>query len=559
MKTFFRDMPLKAKLLSYAGVMLSLIIMSFGYATYSLNSIGNELSTIVEEDIPLSKKISLITITQLEQAVSFERALHYGPKLKNEPAALAHFDKTLRHFEHGTEVIEQTIVQAVVLADHAQSSQDLALIAKFNEVKLSLHQIKQSHDLYVEHANEIFVLLAQGEVHAADLLVEKVEIEEEALDKKAEALLENIQLFTEASATLAKEHEEDAIVTLLIIGVVSVIIGVMFSQMLSKYIVSGINTAIVTASGDLTKEIVVTSKDEIGQLLVAMNGMKNKLTGMITDISGVTGQLSTASEEMSVVTTQTSEIITQQRCETELVATAMNQMTSTVHDVADTINQTATHALEATKQTIEGSKVVDTAVREINKLAEQIAEAAVTINELELHSDNINSVMDVIKGIAEQTNLLALNAAIEAARAGEQGRGFAVVADEVRTLAVRTQESTKEINQMIDKLQAGTRAAVLIMEQSRNQTETAVECAKKSGEAFDDISASVNNISAMCEQIAGAAEEQGAVSEEINRNIVQINDMSSQTAIGAEQTSVASRDLATMAAQLKGLVSNFAV
>ncbi|NRA82981.1 MAG: methyl-accepting chemotaxis protein [Gammaproteobacteria bacterium] len=261
----------------------------------------------------------------------------------------------------------------------------------------------------------------------------------------------------------------------------------------------------------------------------------------------------------SIGDTQTSEIITQQRCETELVATAMNQMTSTVHDVADTINQTATHALEATKQTIEGSKVVDTAVREINKLAEQIAEAAVTINELELHSDNINSVMDVIKGIAEQTNLLALNAAIEAARAGEQGRGFAVVADEVRTLAVRTQESTKEINQMIDKLQAGTRAAVLIMEQSRNQTETAVECAKKSGEAFDDISASVNNISAMCEQIAGAAEEQGAVSEEINRNIVQINDMSSQTAIGAEQTSVASRDLATMAAQLKGLVSNFAV
>ena len=330
---------------------------------------------------------------------------------------------------------------------------------KLKEVKQALSHIHKAHDSYLEHAEQIFRLFEQGNSHLAEVMIEKVELEEEALDKENEALLFNLQLFTKQSAIAAKHHEESAISTLLFIGFVSIIIGSVFSFVLSNFIINGIKSAIDTASGDLTKEIKVTSKDEIGQLLEAMNGMKSKLLNMIRDITGITGELSSASNDMSVVTIQTNEVITNQLSETELVATAMNQMTQTVHVVAKNISETAQHAFEATKHTDTGRAVIDSAVGEIEELSEQIAQAAATINDLQQQGNAINTVMDVITSIADQTNLLALNAAIEAARAGEQGRGFAVVADEVRTLAERTQGSSKEIREMIEKLHASTHHA----------------------------------------------------------------------------------------------------
>ena len=559
MKTYFRNMPLRLKLFSYAGVMLTLLIISFVFSSFSLNSIGEELTTIVEEDIPLTQKLSQITITQLEQAISFERALHYGSTLTSESKALQHFQEAIKHFNQGTLDINQAINDANILTEKGKKIDSSVLSAKLDQVSKSLTHIRLGHDKYIEHAQEIFTLFSKGESHRAEQLIEKVELEEEALDKENEVLLYDLQLFTKQSAIAAKQHEESALTILLNIGIASIIVGSVFSFLLSSFIINGIQSAITTASGDLTKEIKVTSTDEIGQLLEAMNGMKGKLTNMIRDISGITGELSVASTEMSVATSHTNNIISQQLSETELVATAMNQMTQTVHVVASNISETAIHAYEATKHTDNGSKIVDTAVLEIEKLSKQINQTSSAIDELQQQADEINSVMEVITGIADQTNLLALNAAIEAARAGEQGRGFAVVADEVRVLAERTQESAQEISKMIDKLHTSTSAAVSIMQQSQQQTATAVSCTKESGNAFGTIALSVNKISIMCEQIAGAAEQQGSVSEEINRNIVQISDMSSQTASGAVQTSVASKNLASMATQLDKLLGSFTV
>ncbi|MCJ8292863.1 MAG: methyl-accepting chemotaxis protein [Colwellia sp.] len=559
MKHYFRDMPLRIKLFSYAGVMLFLLVTSFIFSSYSLNSIGKELNTIVEEDIPLTQMLSKMTVTQLEQAISFERALHYGATLTLETKAPQHFQQAINHFHQGTEVINQSIADAEFIVDQGRHINSEALQVKLSQVSKSLKHIHAAHDSYIEHAQEIFTLLAKGEQHLAEELIEKIEVEEEALDKENEDLLNNLQLFTKKSAMAAKEHEESALTMLLIIGLASIFIGGVFSFLLSNFIVRGIQSAITTASGDLTKEIKVTSKDEIGQLLEAMNAMKANLLSMIREITGITGELSSASSDMSAVTSHTNDMMTQQVSETELVATAMNQMTQTVHSVASNISETASHAFDAIKHTDEGKKVVDNAVCEIEQLATQIALAGETINDLQQQGDEINSVMDVITSIADQTNLLALNAAIEAARAGEQGRGFAVVADEVRTLAERTQLSAKEISTMIENLHKNTNHAVSIMKQSQQQTEAAVCGTKASRQAFEVISESVNQISIMCEQIAGAAEQQGSVSEEINRNIVQINDMSSQTASGAEQTNVASKGLASMAKKLQGLLNNFAV
>jgi methyl-accepting chemotaxis protein len=270
-------------------------------------------------------------------------------------------------------------------------------------------------------------------------------------------------------------------------------------------------------------------------------------------------QLASAAEETSAVTTQTNAGISQQLSETSQVATAMNEMSATVQDVARNAVEAATAAKDADVTFDEGKKVVDRVISAIGELAGEVESAANVIQQLEEESRNIGSVLDVIKSIAEQTNLLALNAAIEAARAGEQGRGFAVVADEVRTLAGRTQESTQEIEEMISRLQSGTDNAVKVMESGKEITQVGVDQAAAAGEALQTINAAVEQISGMNTQIASAAEEQSAVAEEINRSIVSINEVAEQSSIGAQQTAAASDDLAKLAEQLKALVERFKV
>ncbi|AJQ50144.1 chemotaxis protein [Pseudomonas putida S13.1.2] len=311
------------------------------------------------------------------------------------------------------------------------------------------------------------------------------------------------------------------------------------------------------ASGDLTQNLQVNRRDELGQLQASMQRMTQGLRELIGGIGDGVTQIASAAEELSAVTEQTSAGVNNQKVETDQVATAMNQMTATVHEVARNAEQASEAALMADQQAREGDRVVGEAVAQIERLAGEVVNSSEAMNQLKAESDKIGSVLDVIKSVAQQTNLLALNAAIEAARAGEAGRGFAVVADEVRSLAQRTQQSTEEIEELIAGLQSGTQRVASVMDSSRQLTDSSVELTRRAGSSLETITRTVSSIQAMNQQIATAAEEQTAVAEEINRSVMNVRDISDQTSAASEETASSSVELARLGTHLQGLVGRF--
>jgi len=316
---------------------------------------------------------------------------------------------------------------------------------------------------------------------------------------------------------------------------------------------------IASGDGDLTQRLKIAGKTEMAWIAASFNTFVGKMQKSIQEIATVGGRLNEESRTLTAITDETRKNVHAQHEETDQVATAVTEMASSAHEVAQNAVQASDAARETDEEAKAGAAVIDEVKVSIEKLAGDVENASSVIHELHTDSENIGSVLDVIRDIADQTNLLALNAAIEAARAGEQGRGFAVVADEVRTLASRTQESTQEIQQMIERLQVAAQNAVGVMESSRAEAENTVSAAAQAEQAMAKITAMVETITDMNTQIASAAEEQGSVSEEINRNIVNISGLAAKTADSSQETADASRELAGLAEELDGVTQQFKV
>ncbi len=349
----------------------------------------------------------------------------------------------------------------------------------------------------------------------------------------------------------------------LFFAAIAIIIGIVAAYLLTisitKPIYKAVEVANKLADGDLTIEVGEVSKDETGLLLSAIQNTARNLREMISIISNASNELATASEELATVTDKNAKGVVQQESETELVAVAMNEMTATVRDVADNASKAAEGATQADNKARFGQQVVEQTIAAINALTESVNDSSEKLSGVEIEVVNISSILDVIRGIADQTNLLALNAAIEAARAGEQGRGFAVVADEVRSLASRTQQSTQEIQHIIGKLQEGTQNTVTVMNHGKEQAIQCVEQANETYNALQEITEAIEMISDMNFQIASASEEQSSVSDGINENVINVKRIAEENALGSKQTRSASIEIAQLAEKLKGLAVKFKV
>ncbi len=321
----------------------------------------------------------------------------------------------------------------------------------------------------------------------------------------------------------------------------------------------GMLNDIAKGDGDLTKRLTVDRVDELGQIANGFNTFLNKLQNMIRDVVGSVQKVSDSSEYTADIAIRTNQGVQKQMAEIDQVATAVQEMAATAQDVARNATQAAEAANHADHSANDGKRIVQNTSQAIAALATEIGRAVGVVQTLAKDSENINAILIAIRGIAEQTNLLALNAAIEAARAGEQGRGFAVVADEVRNLAQKTQQATEEIQSMIQQLQHGTREVVNVMEQSQVRTDESVQQATAAAQALESITQAVSVINDMNTQIASAAEEQSAVAEDINRNVTNIGQVAAEVAGGADEASQASAELTKLAEQQRRLINQFRV
>jgi methyl-accepting chemotaxis protein len=352
-------------------------------------------------------------------------------------------------------------------------------------------------------------------------------------------------------------------------SIVGTLIAIIIGSIIAFFVIRGITLPIkatkailrdiAQGQGDLTKRVDVKTQDEIGELGNYFNSFISKLQSIISEVVSSANQLASAAEQMTVVSSQSSKLLLNQNSETTQVAAAVNQMSCALEEVTRNTENASVASSNANNEVRAGSELVNQTLTSIQDLSTDVGNSADVLDKLKVHSENIGSVLDVIKNIATQTNLLALNAAIEAARAGEQGRGFAVVADEVRTLAKRTQDSTSEIEKIITQLQSGADEAVNVMESSRAKSNTTLQQAKQTGEFLSSISSTISTIVNMNTQIAVSAQEQEKVIQEVNRSITSIQDIATETSTGSQQTTKTSEEVANLSANLQMLVGQFKI
>ncbi|MBC3346850.1 methyl-accepting chemotaxis protein [Pseudomonas sp. SWRI196] len=524
--------------------LIGALMLALGvFALSQMSKIRASGESLVQNSVPSIKALDEFTSLTLRL-----RVLSYRLLVNREPDIQ---QKTFSLFEQRNQQIQaaQSAYEKLISSpqERAAYEQYIQLLGQYRQLEERMKTLSRNNQL-----DELRALLNTELLSNSDAINVAINRLVEINNQQAEALNQD--------ATQQYSTAFNWVVTLLVIATgLTLLFAWLLTNSITRPIGSALDAAEEIAKGNLTRPITVDGSDEAGRLLRAMSTMQDKLRDTLQRISGSATQLASAAEELNSVTDESARGLTQQNNEIEQAATAVNEMTSAVEEVARNAVSTSEASKDATASAGDGRDLVQETVSAIERMSADVQSTATLIGNLADESRDIGKVLDVIRGLADQTNLLALNAAIEAARAGEAGRGFAVVADEVRALAHRTQQSTSEIERMIGSIQSGTEHAVDSMRNSTERAESTLNIARGAGMSLDTINTAIVEINERNLVIASAAEEQAQVAREVDRNLVNIRDLSVQSATGANQTSAASAELSRLAVDLNSMVGRFSL
>ena len=528
--------------LGFAFIALLVVLLGV-FAVNRMTLIRQSSVDMSANQVPSVTNLGIITENVLRL-----RILSFRVLVNREPAAL-----------------QEAETRMSALADKVKAAQArYAALPAGTEEAMLYKTFVTTLDSYFQAQAEMLAFSKQGKVEEMrNLINTRIKDGTDLMGEQLNKLIAINAADAKDADAEAGHSYESAITGVIAVSVAAALLTVLLAWLLTRSIVTPLRKAVevaeTIAGGNLTKTIEDAGKDEPARLLQALAAMQTNLRQTIQHIAGSATQLASAAEELSAVTEEASKGLQQQNNEIDQAATAVNEMTAAVEEVARNAVSTSEASGQSNQAAREGRDRVVETVGAIQTMTQDVQNTAVLIEGLATQGRDIGKVLDVIRAIAEQTNLLALNAAIEAARAGEAGRGFAVVADEVRALAHRTAQSTQEIEKMVAGIQNGTGEAVQSMQQSNQRTQNTLEMARAAGVALEQITQSISLINERNLVIASASEEQAQVSREVDRNLVNIRDLATQSAAGANQTSAASHELSRLAVDLNGMVARFVI
>lgn len=525
------------------GLMGMIVVMLGVYSLVKINHMGDLADDIDQNWVP-----SLEDLAALNQSLLRVRVLTLRmPLLKDDQV----FDQNSQALSQAVADVEKRLAD---FSNHVDGADQ-------REVYAALIKAKQ---LYFQEQDKIAQAANAGDMAAAIEGINGVVNDYGTqLNQAIAAMVSVYRTGSDHASDDAAQSRTDAVRGVIIAIVLAVVITAILATFFTRSVVLPLGEAVIAANhmakGDLTHEVIIKGKDEPALLLQSIRTMQDNLRKTIHEISNSSAQLASAATQLHAVTEDATRGLIAQNAEIEQAATAVNEMTAAVDEVAQNAVSTAQASQQSDQTAKNGREQVIRTVDSIGHLAEDVGVTSMQVQALAQSTADITKVLDVIRAIADQTNLLALNAAIEAARAGDAGRGFAVVADEVRALARRTQDSTKEIEQIVSHVKDQSEHAVTSMEKSSARANATLEVARSAGTALDAITQSMSEITERNLVIASASEEQAQVAREVDRNLVNIRDLSAQSATGANQTSASSEELSSLATSLSALISSFKV
>ncbi|WP_406644158.1 methyl-accepting chemotaxis protein [Pseudomonas quasicaspiana] len=528
-------------LLSFGAICLLMLGLS-GLSLYKISEVHKSTVELETDWLPSIRQAGKIDATLLRLRLE---ALHYTADGDDKKAG-----SIIKMGKLKKELDEQINAYAELVSNPEEQ-------ALYNDIMQGLKRYEETLD----------VLIAQSETRSTQESTVYINTVTVPLATALQTSIDNLISVNDSGATQSglvaqTQYDQGFTFTIAImIGtiILSMFIAFLFTHSISAPVKKLVQSIKQISEGDLKSTVEVSGKDELTELQLSTDAMLQSLKSTIQHISDSSGQLAAAAEEMSSITEESLSGIQKQNMQTEQAATAVNQMTAAVEEVARNAVAASQYTQDSEKSAVIGKDKVAETIKSIKQLSQTVQQTTLEIEGLATQTQDIAKVLDVIRSIAEQTNLLALNAAIEAARAGEQGRGFAVVADEVRALAHRTQTSTLEIEQMVKGIQSGSAKAVHSMVQSNGEAVLTLTIAQEANIAIGDIASAVSDINERNLLIATASEEQAHVSRSVDQNLVSIRDLSIQSSSAASQTSIASTELSKLAVGLNRLVSRFAL